>query len=417
MNYDECLAYLDRLGNEVLTMKFGLETIRKLLESLGDPHLKYPSVLIAGTNGKGSLACFLNSVCTASGIRNGVYTSPHLVKPEERIVVDDQMIDSQVFADRLTDVVEAVNQLGLPSHPTYFEILTATAFLYFAEQKVELAILEVGMGGRLDSTNVVDPVLSILTPVGLDHQAFLGETLEAVASEKAGIFHEEGLALMAPQRSRVQRVLSSGAGKKKVKLVELDTSTLQCLGSTEGKYSFRFHGENYTLSMCGRHQVGNAALAIQALELLAGCGFSVSKSSLQEGIETAYCAGKIQILSHDPTIVLDGAHNADALSNLIQFLKEHTREPRSLVFSIMKDKDITPVKELLEDCFQDIYLTAVDSTRAASAETLQGLLPSGILAGDSLRAYQQALNSSVQTIVVAGSFHLVGEIMRRTMDQ
>lgn len=412
MNYDECLGYLDRLGNEVLTMKFGLETIRTLLESLGDPHLQYPSVLIAGTNGKGSVACFLNSVCTASGIRNGVYTSPHLIKPEERIVVNDLPVEPQVFADCLTSVVAAVNQLKLPSHPTYFEILTATAFLYFFEQKVKLAILEVGMGGRLDSTNVVDPVLSILTPVGLDHQKFLGETLEAVAGEKAGILHEECLALMAPQRFRVRQVFASAAAKKKVNLVELDTSTIQWLCSTEGKYAFGFHGADYTLSMCGRHQVENAALAIQAMELLAECGFSVSRSSLKEGIEKAHGAGKMQILRHDPTIVLDGAHNADALSNLVQFLREHTREPRTLVFSIMKDKDITPVGELLEACFQDIYLTAVDSPRAASVEALQSLFPSGIPVGDPLSAYQQSLNSSAETIVVAGSFYLVGEILR-----
>ena len=412
MDYDECLAYLDRLGNEVLTMKFGLETIRRLLESLGDPHLKYPSVLIAGTNGKGSVASFLNSVSTAAGIRNGVYTSPHLLRPEERIVVDDLPVRPQVLAACLSRVVETVDPLKLPSHPTYFEILTATAFLCFVEQGVELAILEVGMGGRLDSTNVVDPVLSILTPVGLDHQTFLGATLEAVAGEKAGILHEEQLALMAPQRSEVRQVLVSEAASKKVELTELDASTIQCRGSADGKYTFGFHGAEYTLSMCGRHQVENAALAIQAFELLEGRGFPVSRSSLKEGIEEAYCAGRIQILSRDPTIVLDGAHNVDALSNLVKFLREHTQEPRTLVLSIMKDKDMTPVAELLEACFQDIYLTAVDSPRAASVEALQNLFPSGIPAADPLSAYQQALDSGVETVVVAGSFYLVGEILK-----
>ena len=412
MNYDESLAYLDRLGNEVLTMRFGLETIRKLLESLGDPHLKYSSVLIAGTNGKGSVASFLNSVCTAEGIRNGVYTSPHLIRLEERIVVGDLPVEPQVLAECLSRVVETAGQLQLPSHPTYFEILTATAFLCFAEQEVELAILEVGMGGRLDSTNVVDPVLSILTPVGLDHQTFLGETLEAVAGEKAGILHAGNRALMAPQKSRVREVFVSEAARKKVKLAELDASTIECRGSTDGKYSFGFRGAEYTLSMHGRHQVENAALAIQAFELLAGCGFSASQSSLRKGIEKAHCAGRIQVLSHDPTIVLDGAHNADAVGNLVKFLNEHTREPRTLVFGIMRDKDMTPVGELLEACFRSIYLTSVDSPRAASVEVLQSLLPSGIPAGDPLSAYQQALDSSVRTVVVAGSFYLVGEILR-----
>jgi len=412
MNYDESLDYLDRLGNEVLTMKFGLETIRTLLESLGRPHLKYPSILIAGTNGKGSVACFLNSVCSASGIRNGVFTSPHLIRPEERIVVDDTPVKPEVFAGCLTRVVEAVGQLGLPSHPTYFEILTATAFICFVEQEVELAVLEVGMGGRLDSTNVVEPLLSILTPVGLDHQKFLGKTLESVAGEKAGILREGQLALTALQKPEVRQVFVSEAAAKKVELVELDASAIDCLDSTDGKYRFGFHGVEYRLSLCGRHQVENAALAIQALELLAGRGISVSGSSMVKGIEEAHCDGRIQILSRNPTIVLDGAHNSDALGNLVAFLSEHTREPRTLVFSIMKDKEMASVGELLEACFQDIYLTSVDSPRAASLEALQSLLPSGVPAADPLSAYYQALKSSAETIVVAGSFYLVGEILR-----
>ena len=268
------------------------------------------------------------------------------------------------------------------------------------------------MGGRLDSTNVVDPLLSILTPVGLDHQKFLGETLEAVAGEKAGILREGQPALMAPQKSEVRQVFCSEASSKKVELVEMDASAIDCLGSTDGKYSFGFHGAEYSLSMCGRHQVENAALAIQALELLAGRGVSVSRSSLKNGIEEAHCAGRIEILSRNPTIVLDGAHNADAIGNLVTFLSEHTREPRTLVFSIMKDKDMASVGELLEACFQDIYLTSVDSPRVASLEALQSLLPSGVPAADPRSAYHQALKSSAETIVVAGSFYLVGEILK-----
>ena len=412
MNYDECLAYLDRLGNEVLTMRFGLETNRKLLEFLGDPHLAYPSILIAGTNGKGSVASFLDSVCTASGIRSGVYTSPHLIRPEERIAVRGQPVEPQVFADCLTRVVEVVDQPGLPAHPTYFEILTACAFLCFLERRVELAILEVGMGGRLDSTNVVDPVLSILTPVGLDHQTFLGESLQEIAGEKAGILHEARPALMSPQRSQVQQVFVDEAARKNVGLVSLDVSAIQCRGSTDGKYTFGFHGADYALGVCGRHQVDNAALAIQAFELLEGCGLPASGVSLKEGIEKAHCAGRIQVLGQNPTIVLDGAHNADALSNLVEFLTQHTREPRSLVFSIMRDKDMTQVGQRLEACFENVYLTAMDSPRAAPIEALEQLLPSGIRAGGPLGAYHQALDSSAETIVVAGSFHLIGEILK-----
>ncbi|MDA2933673.1 bifunctional folylpolyglutamate synthase/dihydrofolate synthase [Acidobacteria bacterium AH-259-D05] len=413
MDYHECLAHLEKLGNEVMTMKFGLETIRELLKPLGNPHLKYPSVLIAGTNGKGSVARFLSSVCTACGIRNGLYTSPHLMRPEERFVVDDVPVKPRVFAHYFARVLEAVDELQLPSPPTYFEILTAVAFLYFLERKVELAILEVGMGGRLDSTNVVDPLVAILTPVGLDHQKFLGETLEEVAHEKAGILREGKPALTAPQRPQVQKVFLSEAHQKKVALAQLDSSAIDCLGSTHGKYAFRFHGLECQLSLYGRHQVENAALAIQAVEILGRSGFSVPKSCIKKGIEEASWMGRIQVLGQNPTIVLDGAHNLDAAKNLVNFLTQHTPAPRTLVFAIMQDKDIALVLETLEACFQRIYLTCIDSPRAASIDQLKSLLPSALPIKEPFAAYRQALSSSAATVVVAGSFYLVGKILKR----
>lgn len=413
MNYAQCLTYLEKLGNEVMTMKFGLETIRKLLQPLGDPHLKFPSVLIAGTNGKGSVARFLNSVYTACGIRNGLYTSPHLIRLEERFVVDGLSVKPEIFAHYFTRVVDAIGQLQLSSHPTYFETLTAVAFLYFCEQKVELAILEVGMGGRLDSTNVVDPLLSILAPVGLDHQRFLGETLEAVAREKAGILREGQPALMAPQQPEVRQVFLSEAATKKIELRELDTPAIECLGSSDGRYAFRFHGLECKLPLYGKHQVANAALAVQAVEILGRSGFSVPKSCIKKGIEETCWMGRIQVFGRDPTIVLDGAHNLDAAKSLVDFLKQHTRAPRTLVFAMMQDKDIALVLERLEACFHRIYLTCVDSSRAASVDELKSLFPSGVPVKDACAAYRQALGSSAATVVVAGSFYLVGEILKR----
>ena len=411
MNYAQCLTYLEKLGDEVMTMKFGLETIRALLEALGNPHLKYPSVLIGGTNGKGSVARFLNSVCTACKIRNGLYTSPHLMRVEERFVVDQGPIDSERFAHHLTRVVDAIEGLKRSFHPTYFETLTAVAFLYFLEQKVELAILEVGMGGRLDSTHVVDPLLAILTPVGLDHQRFLGETLEEVAFEKAGILGRAKSALMAPQRSQVQRVFQSEAAKNKVQLQELDSGAIQCSESSEGKYAFRFHEMEFQLPLYGQHQVENAALAIRAAEVLGQSGFSVSTSCMRKGIEETFWMGRIQVLGTDPKIVLDGAHNVDAAKALVNFLDHHTQAPRALLFAMMSDKDIASVLKILGASFERIYLTRVNSRRAASTEELKKLCPSGIAVEDPSAAYRQALASPVATVVAAGSFYLVGEIL------
>lgn len=412
MNYAQCLAYLEKLGDEVMTMKFGLKTIRALLGALGNPHLEYPSVLIGGTNGKGSIARFLNSICTACGIRNGLYTSPHLMRVEERFAVDHYSIDPETFASHLTRVVGAIAGLKSSFHPTYFETLTAVAFLYFLEQEVELAILEVGMGGRLDSTNVVDPLLAILTPVGLDHQGFLGETLEEVAFEKAGILGQAKSALMAPQRSQVQQVFLSEAAKNKVTLQGLDSPGIQCSESSDGRYAFRFHEIKSKLPLYGQHQVENAALALQAAEILGQSGFSVSSRCMRKGIEETHWRGRIQVFGTDPQVVLDGAHNLDAARALVNFLDHHTRAPRALVFAMMSDKDIASVLEILEASFERVYLTRVNSRRAASIEKLKMQCPSGIAVADPLTAYRQALASPVATLVAAGSLYLVGEILK-----
>jgi dihydrofolate synthase/folylpolyglutamate synthase len=411
MNYAQCLTYLEKLGDEVMTMKFGLETIRALLQALGDPHLEYPSVLIGGTNGKGSVARFLNSVCTACEIRNGLYTSPHLMRVEERFVVDQDSIDSERFAHHLSSVVDAIQGLECSFHPTYFETLTAVAFLYFLEQELELAILEVGMGGRLDSTHVVDSLLAILTPVGLDHQRFLGGTLEEVALEKAGILDRTESALMAPQRSQVQRVFQSEALKNKVELQELDSAAIQCSESSEGKYAFRFHEIEIQLPLYGQHQVENAALAMQAAEILGQSGFAVSSRCMRKGIEETLWMGRVQVFGTDPKVVLDGAHNLEAAKALVNFLDHHTQAPRALVFAIMSDKDVASILEILGTSFDRIYLTRVNSRRAASIEELKKLCPAGIAVADPFAAYRQALASHVATVVAAGSFYLVGEIL------
>lgn len=411
MNYVQCLAYLKKLGDEVVTMKFGLETIRALLEALDNPHLRYPAVLIGGTNGKGSVARYLSSICTACNIRNGLYTSPHLIRVEERFVVDQEMIDSDRFAYHLSRVVDAIQKLERSFHPTFFETLTAVAFLYFQEQEVELAILEVGMGGRLDSTNVVDPLLAILTPVGLDHQRYLGETLEEVAFEKAGILVRAQSALTARQRPQVQQVFQSQAVKDNVELRELDFSAIRSSPSSDGKYAFRFRDMEIHLPLYGQHQVENAALALQAAETLGQSGFSVSASCMRQGIEETLWMGRIQVFGSDPQVVLDGAHNVDAAKVLVNFLDHHTQAPRALVFAMMGDKKIVSVLEILEASFERIYLTRVDSPRAAALKELERLCPSGIAVADPYVAYRQALASPVATVVAAGSLYLVGEIL------
>jgi len=222
MNYSECGDYLEKLGNEVLTMKFGLDTIRTLLRALGNPETGYPSLLVAGTNGKGSVARFIGSVCSKSGLKTGLFTSPHLVSVTERLNIDGHPISRERFAQELTAVTETIAELELEAHPTFFETITATALRYFAQEEVDIAILEVGLGGRLDSTNAVNPILSILTGISYDHQQYLGETLGQIAAEKAGILRASRPALSHPQVPEVRLTLQAQAHRLGTELEEVD---------------------------------------------------------------------------------------------------------------------------------------------------------------------------------------------------
>jgi dihydrofolate synthase / folylpolyglutamate synthase len=415
MDYPECIAYLEKLGNEVLAMEFGLDNIRRVLDALGNPQQKYSSVLIAGTNGKGSVARFLSSVLTRGGYRTASYTSPHLVKLEERFVINNETIDPETFAQFFTRVVEAVGKAGIEFRPTYFETLTALAFLYFAAKEVDIAVLEVGMGGRLDSTNVVEPELSIITPIGLDHQKFLGATVEAIAGEKAGIIHPGRPVLISGQRPEARAVISREAAARGAPLMELENSAIKDVCSRDGRYSFRFRGIRCNLQVYGKHQVENAALAVQAAQFLNGAGFPLPADRIAAGISQATLEGRVQLIGSNPLVIVDGAHNRDAVQNLASFVREHTPPPRNLVFAMMRDKEIGLVLEILKPHFQKIYLTEIRSARSASLEELLQRLPEGIPVAESGEAFRQA-RLDARTVVVAGSFYLAGQILRPSAD-
>lgn len=410
MDYSECLAYLRRLGDEVLTMRLGLEPFRGLLGQLDHPHRRFPSVVVAGTNGKGSVTRFLGSIMSSCGWRTAVFTSPHVMRLEERIVVNGKPISRQEFAACFSRVAETIRRAELRFHPTYFETVTATAFRYFARRRVDLAILEVGMGGRLDSTNAVDPRLSVITPVGLDHQAQLGNTVEEIALEKAGVLRPATPVLLSPQREEVRRVLGERAAHVGAVVHDLDLPALCPLEERRGRYSFSFRRTNYRLGMHGKHQIENAGVAIQASEILERLGFARHGTGVREGVEKVRSLGVLQKIEGRPAVYLDGGHNRDAVANLAAFLQDHTRPPRSLVFGIMRDKDIEVVLGLLAPLFERIYFTSFKSARVAAPQRLKEACPRGRAVPDPELALRRALEAGATT-VVAGSFYLVGEIL------
>lgn len=411
MNYQQCMEYLNRLGNEVLAMRFGLDTIRTLLKALGNPQQQFPALLIAGTNGKGSVARFLSAITTASGIHTGLFTSPHLVRLEERICRNQRPVEPDTLARILSRVIETAQKNHLAPPPTYFETLTAAAMCCFQEAGVELAILEVGMGGRLDSTNVVDPLLSIITPVGLDHQQFLGNTLCAIAREKCGILRPASPVILSPQKDEPLTVILETASQLGSPVTRIKERNISIVDSRQGRYRFRYQGIETRLSARGKFQTENAAVAIEAARLLDNSGFSIPDSAIRKGLGTARTPGCVQKIPGLPSLIVDGGHNPDAARQLVRFVEEHTCPPRALVAGMMRDKDIGGIFRILQPLFQTVYLAEIRSSRAATVAELQTFCPRGIPSENPMEAIDKALQQA-RTVVVAGSFYLAGEILK-----
>ncbi len=445
MKRAEAVAYLYSLGNEVLTAKLGLHNVQALLKFLGEPHKQFRSVLIAGTNGKGSVAAFCDSILRASGYKTGLYTSPHLIQIEERIRTNGRMIDSDVFAKLTGEIKDAVDFLMthspktegtyLERHPTYFEIVTAIAFKYFAEQRIEIAVLEVGLGGRLDATNVADPLAAVITNVELDHQQYLGSSIAEIAVEKAGVIKpRSGEGGTGRPDTRLPVVFSGKDGPA----LDVINETCRIAGAelfrpredikyeaepdNLGRFSVRLDcslgsGIEFKLPLAGEHQVLNALTAIQVMELIADRGYHVCSSSLALGLSQTEWPGRLEILDFQPRIVLDGAHNPAAAQKIREHLETFLR-PKQIVmiFGAMRDKAIQAMARMLFPSIKQIILTRVECERSATALEILELVPEFKNSARITRSVREALAvarqvaSEEDTIVVLGSLFLVGEV-------
>lgn len=428
MSYSAAIDQLNAMAPELHAAagqprrKFSLDEVRTLLHSLGDPHLAFPSVLIAGTNGKGSTASTLASILTASGLRTGLYTSPHLVKANERIRVGSSEISDEDFAALYFRVHAAADRLladGLiPQAPSYFEVLTALAFLYFAEQKVDIAVLEVGMGGRLDATNVVEPVLSIITDISLDHMEWLGPTISAIAREKAGILRRRGTLITLPQHPEANEAIGDVAVKLDVRAVSAVPYMPTIPPDESGSYPVTVLGSSIEVNspLLGAHQHRNLALAIAAaVELTERRGLPVTATSIAEGIHATRWPGRLERFSREGVDwILDVAHNpagAWALrAGLRTFL--HESGTKTIVFSSLRDKPVAEMAQILFPLFDQVVLAPIHSARAASQEDLLAAAKTTgtpAVAVESVPAALAMAGRPGGTVVVSGSVYLVGE--------
>jgi dihydrofolate synthase / folylpolyglutamate synthase len=427
MQFDEALGYLLSLGHETLTIKLGLRNTELLLDALGNPQTSYPSVQIAGTNGKGSTAVVLDSICRAAGIKTGLFTSPHLVSITERIKIDGRVVSEAEFPRLATEVRRAAEGLFAGQHidalPTFFEHVTAIALLAFAQAKVDLAILETGLGGRLDSTTAARAEMIAVTPIALDHQEYLGETLAEIAAEKAAIIHPGVTTVVAKQPAAALAVILDRCRDCGV-TPRLDDCAATVLGATEdGRLRAAFvtsrrQYQEITLGLRGRHQITNVSLAIRLAESLAERGFKIFKCHIVRGVETANHPGRLELIESRPRVLFDGAHNPAAAQSLRDFLNEFVHTPVTLVFGAMRDKDLTEMAKTLFPLADYLILTQPNNARAASLDSLEGLARSLVdfrkiaLERDAKLAFQIAreLTSAAGMICITGSLYLIGEV-------
>jgi dihydrofolate synthase/folylpolyglutamate synthase len=425
MSYRTAIELLNAMTPELYTQpgqtrrKFSLDEIGVLLAALGDPQHRMPAVLIAGTNGKGSTAATLASILTASGVRTGLYTSPHLERVNERIRIDGAEIGDEEFAELFFKVRETAERLvaegRLPQQPSFFEVLTAQALLYFAGHGVELAVLEVGMGGRLDATNIVDPLVSVITDISLDHTEWLGSTISAIAREKAGILRRNGTLVTLAQHPEANEVLGEIAAELDVRAMNaaeympsMDAGTACCVEALGAEVEI-------ASPLTGAHQRRNVALAIAtAVELKTNHGFAITPASISEGVrQTRWPARLERIVNGEATWILDVAHNAAGAWALRSAISEE-KHPRCLVFSCLRDKPVGEMAKILFPIFDEVIFAPIHSARAASMAELEAAANAAGSPARCAESVAQALEWAGKcgqggVVVVSGSVYLVGE--------
>ena len=426
-------------------IKPGLGAMAEIMEALGHPEQEWPSVHIAGTVGKGSTAAFMASVLREAGYRVGLYTSPHLVKFNERIQINGQHISDGDLAALAQDLREKLELKGIQA--TFFECTTALAFLYFARHHVDIAVVEVGMGGRLDATNVIVPAISVITNIGFDHENYLGKTLAQIAAEKAGIIKARVPVVTGEKNPEVLALLRKSAQAKQAPFYALyESIEIKPLQATFAGQRFRIKPmvhpggipitghplgstiwrkptlgdlnrmkDEFEIGLLGRHQVDNAATALLALDVLRGQGWDISEKAFTSGLRETVWPGRMQILSHQPLVVVDGAHNQDGFRALYQFIKDWPRHD-VLVLAAKNDKNFLTMYEKIVPLFSQVVVTE-GTYEPVPADTLAQAIhsyvkhaPVVIPSASEAALYAKRVVSPQGTVLITGSLYMIGAV-------
>ncbi|MYH82528.1 bifunctional folylpolyglutamate synthase/dihydrofolate synthase [Candidatus Poribacteria bacterium] len=455
MNYEAALAYIEAFIDYERSPDFSrqarlynLNRISLLLKRLGNPHDRLRVIHIAGSKGKGSTAALVASVLTQAGYKTGLFTSPHLITPRERCRIDDELIseaDVAFYIDKIKPAIETVSASEF-GRVSFFEIYTALAFTYFADKATDFAVIEVGLGGRLDATNVVTPVATVITPISLEHTAILGETYTEIAAEKADIIKEGCPLVLAPQHPDARAVFEKVANERNVPIVEVKThdvthkpisgdveqehriSTSQLVRNADGipiaqQFDVETDSESYSqlrIPLLGHHQFVNATTAIAAIECLKQEGYAIPKNSIYDGFKNVQWHGRIQRIMSAPLVVLDGAHSVVSMAALCLTLRESFRYTQAIfIVSLMRDKNLKAIGDIVSKTADTVIATQVsENPRVMAAEAIQeawsGTCEQITICPNPEKAIAKALASASPTdlICITGSLYLVGQALK-----
>lgn len=427
MRYEEAMNYIQEIGK--LGSTYGLERTYRLLYHLGNPQEQIKIVHIAGTNGKGSTTSMITSLLMGKGYKVGMYTSPFIEEFEERIQINRVNIPKErlgILMDKLKIAVDKVVEEDY-KHPSEFEIITCLMFLYFYEEKVDYAVVEVGLGGRLDSTNVIKPIISVITSISYDHTNLLGNTLEEIASEKAGIIKSGVPVVIYPQKSNVLEVIKDKAEKEESKLIAIDEKDANLKEIVSGREHFqivnlKINNNVYTvnLPLLGVHQINNLLLAVTTfIEISKLEGFSISNEEINNSIKNVKWLGRLEVLKNEPLVVIDGAHNIQGITTLRENVQKYFKYKNIiLLLGILADKDVEEMVKVISPIAKSVYALTPHSERAELSEDLRLEI---LKYNKNCRAfeiyedaYREALKEAEKDdlILISGSLYMIGDMRK-----
>lgn len=430
MNYDEAIKYIKETAK--FGSKYGLERTEKILEFLGNPHKNIKTIHVAGTNGKGSTTAMLTSILMDAGYNVGTYISPYIEEFEERIQINRNNIPKEELAEVVTEVSKAVSKvvdLGY-INPTEFEIITCAGFLYFHKKNIDYAVIEVGLGGRLDSTNVITPILSIISSISLDHTQILGDTLDKIAYEKAGIIKENVPVILFPQEKVAEDVIEKTCKEKNSKLIKVPRDISEYVAVTsntlEGKeiktQQINLKNEyidSYELSLLGKHQILNSTVVVYAARELMNLGVKISKDNIINGLKSVQWPGRLEIMKNNPLVVIDGAHNIDGIKKLTESIDLYFKYNKLiLILGILADKQVEDMIETIAPKAERIISVTPHSDRAELAEDLKIEIEKLGVSCEAIDSYEEAYKKALSycndddLLLISGSLYMIGDMRK-----